>query len=211
MKHVVMLFALLLTLGLLTACDKDEPEDLYDNLQTQTDTDDSNSNDSRQYPTYEADWVLDRQVIDKTMIRLIDNQRLEIDHMPNEVLLKNVSEIQGLPVFDSSRFTCSYEYLAYADKSLYVGAEERNSMSFTVSEDYRSGNYYLVKVGEEEYAVGLDYQTDGTYNQNTDQWTLKWTVSRVNLHEANSPSSVMFGYTFDPALTLMLISTKRLN
>ena len=93
MKHVVMLFALLLTLGLLTACDKDEPEDLYDNLQTQTDTDDSNSNDSRQYPTYEADWVLDRQVIAKTMIKLIDNQRLEIDHMPNEVLLKNVSEI----------------------------------------------------------------------------------------------------------------------
>jgi hypothetical protein len=205
MKHVAMLFALLLALGLLTACGKAEPEALYD------DDLKGKSNTTNYCVIYEADWVLDRQVIDKTVIRLIDNQRLEIDHMPNEVLLKNVSEIQGLPVFDSSRFTCSYEYLAYADKSLYVGAEESNSMSFTVSEDYRSGNYYLVKVGEEEYAVGLDYQTDGTYNQNTDQWTLKWTVSRVNLHEANSPSSVMFGYTFDPALTLILISTKRLN
>lgn len=205
MKHVTMLFVLLLALGLLTACGKDEPEALYD------DDLKGKSNTTNYCVIYEADWVLDRQVIDKTVIRLIDNQRLEIDHMPNEVLLKNVSEIQGLPVFDSSRFTCSYEYLAYADKSLYVGAEESNSMSFTVSEDYRSGNYYLVKVGEEEYAVGLDYQTDGTYNQNTDQWTLKWTVSRVNLHEANSPSSVMFGYTFDPALTLMLVSKKRLN
>lgn len=210
MKHVVMLFALLLALGLLTACGKDEPEDLYNNLKAQKDTDKSNSNDSHQYPTYEADWVLGRQVIDKTAMRIIDNQRLEIDHMPNEVLLKNVSEIQSLPVFDSSSFSCSYEYLAYADASLYFGFGEKNSMSFTVSEDYRSGNYYLVKVGEEEYTVGLDYQIDGTYNQNTDQWTLKWTVSSVSLYEVR-PLTMISSYTFDPALTLMLISTKRLN
>ena len=211
MKHVVMLFALLLTFGLLVACGKDDPDDLYDDLKAGLDggNDEYESNDSIQYPTYEADWVLDRQVIDKTVMRNINNQRLEIAHMPNEVLLKNVSEIQGLPILGSSSFTCFYENLAYDGISMYFG--ESNSKSFTVSEDYRSGNYYLVKVGEEEYAVGLDYQTDGTYNQNTDQWTLKWTVSRVNLHEANSPSSVMFGYTFDPALTLMLISTKRLN
>ena len=215
MKHVTMLLALLLTFGLLAACGKDDPDDLYDNLKAQLDggNDEDNdktiSNNLNQYPTYEANWVLDRQVIDKTVMRNINNQRLEIEHMPNEVLLKNVSEIQGLPIVGSSSFTCFYENLAYDGMSLYIG--ESNSKSFTVSEDYRSGNYYLLKAGEQEYAVGLEYQIDGTYEKNADQWTLKWTVSRVNLHESNSPSSMMFGYTFDPALTLILVSTKRLN
>ena len=208
MKHVVMLFALLLTLGLLTACDKDEPdligdypyEELYNNSPSVT--------------SYEAEWVMDRQVIGKTVMNIIGS-KIEIEHMPNEVLLKNVSKIQGLHLVSSSWFIL-YEFRAYNDKSLYV---DSFSKSFTLSEGFRSGNYYLVKasrnddavVPDFEYIVGLEYQLDGTYEQNTDQWTLKWTVSRVNLHESNSPSSVMFGYTFDPELTLMLISTKRLN
>lgn len=208
MKHVTTLFALLLAFGLLTACGKDEPdligdypyEELYNNSPSVT--------------SYEAEWVMDRQVIGKTVMNIIGSQ-IEIEHMPNEVLLKNVSEIQGLHLVSSSWFIL-YEFRAYNDKSLYV---DSFSKSFTLSEGFRSGNYYLVKasrnddavVPDFEYIVGLEYQIDGTYEQNTDQWTLKWTVSRVNLHESNSPSSVMFGYTFDPELTLMLISTKRLN
>ena len=84
MKHVVMLFALLLTFGLLVACGKDDPDDLYNNPGAgfNKNNDNSNSNDSIQYPTYEANWVLDRQVIDKTVMRNINNQRLEIAHMP---------------------------------------------------------------------------------------------------------------------------------
>ena len=208
MKHVTMLLALLLAFGLLTACGKDEPdligdypyEELYNNSPSVT--------------SYEAEWVMDRQVIGKTVMNIIGS-KIEIEHMPNEVLLKNVSEIQGLHLVSSSWFIL-YEFRAYNDKSLYV---DSFSKSFTLSEGFRSGNYYLVKasrnddavVPDFEYIVGLEYQIDGTYEQNTDQWTLKWTVSRVNLHESNSPSSVMFGYTFDPELTLMLISTKRLN
>ena len=208
MKHVTMLLALLLAFGLLTACGKDEPdligdypyEELYNNSPSVT--------------SYEAEWVMDRQVIGKTVMNIIGSQ-IEIEHMPNEVLLKNVSEIQGLHLVSSSWFIL-YEFRAYNDKSLYV---DSFSKSFTLSEGFRSGNYYLVKasrnddavVPDFEYIVGLEYQIDGTYEQNTDQWTLKWTVSRVNLHESNSPSSVMFGYTFDPELTLILISTKRLN
>ena len=207
MKHVTTLFALLLAFGLLTACGKDEPdligdypyEELYNNSPSVT--------------SYEAEWVMDRQVIGKTVMNI--GSKIEIEHMPNEVLLKNVSEIQGLHLVSSSWFIL-YEFRAYNDKSLYV---DSFSKSFTLSEGFRSGNYYLVKasrnddavVPDFEYIVGLEYQLDGTYEQNTDQWTLKWTVSRVNLHESNSPSSVMFGYTFDPELTLMLISTKRLN
>ena len=211
MKHVTTLFALLLAFGLLTACGKDEPDligdypyrELYNNSLSDT--------------SYEAEWVMDRQVIGKTVMNIIGS-KIEIEHMPNEVLLKNVSEIQGLHLVSSSWFIL-YEFRAYNDKSLYV---DSFSKSFTLSEGFRSGNYYLVKasrnddavVPDFEYIVGLEYQLDGTYEQNTDQWTLKWTVSRVNLQESYpsySSSSEIFGYTFDPALTLMLISTKRLN
>lgn len=211
MKHVTTLFALLLAFGLLTACGKDEPdligdypyEELYNNSPSVT--------------SYEAEWVMDRQVIGKTVMNIIGST-IEIEHMPNEVLLKNVSEIQGLHLVSSSWFIL-YEFRAYNDKSLYV---DSFSKSFTLSEGFRSGNYYLVKasrnddavVPDFEYIVGLEYQLDGTYEQNTDQWTLKWMVSRVNLQESYpsySSSSEIFGYTFDPALTLMLISTKRLN
>jgi hypothetical protein len=200
-----MLFALLLTFGLLVACGKDDPDLIGDYPYY---------NNSPSVTSYEAEWVMDRQVIGKTVMNIIGSQ-IEIEHMPNEVLLKNVSEIQGLHLVSSSWFIL-YEFRAYNDKSLYV---DSFSKSFTLSEGFRSGNYYLVKasrnddavVPDFEYIVGLEYQLDGTYEQNTDQWTLKWTVSRVNLHESNSPSSVMFGYTFDPELTLMLISTKRLN
>ena len=199
MKHVTTLFALLLAFGLLTACGKDEPDLIGDYPYY---------NNSPSVTSYEAEWVMDRQVIGKTVMNIIGSQ-IEIEHMPNEVLLKNVSEIQGL----------LYEFRAYNDKSLYV---DSFSKSFTLSEGFRSGNYYLVTasrnddavVPDFEYIVGLEYQLDGTYEQNTDQWTLKWTVSRVNLQESYpsySSSSEIFGYTFDPALTLMLISTKRLN
>ena len=203
MKHVAMLFALLLALGLLTACGKDEPDGLYDdNLK-------GKSNTTNYCVIYEAEWVMDRQVIDKTVMRVLDDQIIEIIHMPDEVLLRNFSEIQGLPVFDTSYLTCYYEHLAYDEKSLYVG--ESNSISFIPIEgELNDRNAYSVKAGGEDYVVGLDFQIDGTYNKYTDIWTVKWTVSRVCLYEVYT-FSMISSYAFDPALTMMLISTKRLN
>lgn len=214
MKHVVMLFALLLALGLLTACGKDEPDDYYLTFHQ------NGYGHHEEKPlittSYEVEWVMDRQVIDKTIMNVIGNQTIQIEHMPDEVLLRNFSEIQGHSVFDCDYFFFDYKYLAYDDKSLYFG--ENSSMAFTVDEQSRSiVDYYVASGGEDytvgpdlEYAVGLDYQIDGTYNQNTDQWTLKWTVSSVSLYEVRLLTMIS-SYTFDPALTLMLISTKRLN
>ena len=204
MKHLVMLFSLLLTFGLLAACGN--PDDLDDNLKARLNggNENSNSNDSIQYPTYEANWVLDRQVIDKTMIRLIDNQRLEITNMPNEVLLRHLltNEQQNLPIKQLTSLYYTYTTVGY-----------NTSMYYNKSTDDKSDERrFLVKTDKQVYHVWIDEsQVGGTYDQNADQWTLEWKIKKISIVDVVSSFYENKDWTFDPALTLILVSTKRLN
>lgn len=204
MKHLVMLFSLLLTFGLLAACGN--PDDLDDNLKARLNggNENSNSNDSIQYPTYEANWVLDRQVIDKTMIRNIDNQRLEITNMPNEVLLRHLltNEQQNLPIKQLTSLYYTYTTVGY-----------NTSMYYNKSTDDKSDERrFLVKTDKQVYHVWIDEsQVGGTYDQNADQWTLEWKIKKISIVDVVSSFYENKDWTFDPELTLMLISTKRLN
>ena len=204
MKHLVMLFSLLLTFGLLAACGN--PDDLDDNLKARLNggNENSNSNDSIQYPTYEANWVLDRQVIDKTVIRNIDNQRLEITNMPNEVLLQNLltNEQQNLPIEQLECVYYTFVNFGYNAATFYNNKADATS-------DKRK---YLVEINKQTYQVWIDEgQVGGTYNQNTDQWTLEWKIKKVSIYNEWSSLVETKDWTFDPALTLILVSTKRLN
>ena len=69
---------------------------------------------------------------------------------------------------------------------------------------------YGIFFGTVEYVVVLDYQIDATYNQDSDQWMIKWTVNSVYC-ERTRDRHVTATHTFEPALTMMLISTKRLH
>ena len=204
MKHLVMLFSLLLTFGLLAACGN--PDDLDDNLKARLNggNENSNSNDSIQYPTYEANWVLDRQVIDKTVIRNIDNQRLEITNMPNEVLLRHLltNEQQNLPIEQLECVYYTFVNFGYNAATFYNNKADATS-------DKRK---YLVEINKQTYQVWIDEgQVGGTYNQNTDQWTLEWKIKKVSIYNEWDSLAEIKDWTFDPELTLMLISTKRLN
>ena len=204
MKHLVMLFSLLLTFGLLAACGN--PDDLDDNLKARLNggNENSNSNDSIQYPTYEANWVLDRQVIDKTVMRNINNQRLEIANMPNEVLLQNLltNEQQNLPIKQLTSLYYTYTTVGY-----------NTSMYYNKSTDDKSDERrFLVKIDQQIYHVWIDEsQVGGTYDQNADQWTLEWKIKKISIVDVVSSFYENKDWTFDPELTLMLISTKRLN
>lgn len=201
MKHVTMLLALLLAFGLLTACGKDEPDDL---ARLNGGNENSNSNDSIQYPTYEANWVLDRQVIDKTVMRNINNQRLEIANMPNEVLLQNLltNEQQNLPIEQLECVYYTFVNFGYNAATFYNNKADATS-------DKRK---YLVEINKQTYQVWIDEgQVGGTYNQNTDQWTLEWKIKKVSIYNEWSSLVETKDWTFDPALTLILVSTKRLN
>ena len=204
MKHLVMLFSLLLTFGLLAACGN--PDDLDDNLKARLNggNENSNSNDSIQYPTYEANWVLDRQVIDKTVIRNIDNQRLEITNMPNEVLLRHLltNEQQNLPIKQLTSLYYTYTTVGY-----------NTSMYYNKSTDDKSDERrFLVKTDKQVYHVWIDEsQVGGTYDQNADQWTLEWKIKKISIVDLVSSFYENKDWTFDPELTLILVSTKRLN
>jgi len=204
MKHLVMLFSLLLTFGLLAACGN--PDDLDDNLKARLNggNENSNSNDSIQYPTYEANWVLDRQVIDKTVIRNIDNQRLEITNMPNEVLLRHLltNEQQNLPIKQLTSLYYTYTTVGY-----------NTSMYYNKSTDDKSDERrFLVKTDKQVYHVWIDEsQVGGTYDQNADQWTLEWKIKKISIVDVVSSFYGNKDWTFDPELTLILVSTKRLN
>ena len=204
MKHVTTLFALLLAFGLLTACGN--PDDLDDNLKARLNggNENSNSNDSIQYPTYEANWVLDRQVIDKTVMRNINNQRLEIANMPNEVLLQNLltNEQQNLPIEQLECVYYTFVNFGYNAATFYNNKADATS-------DKRK---YLVEINKQSYQVWIDEgQVGGTYNQNTDQWTLEWKIKKVSIYNEWSSLVETKDWTFDPELMLILVSTKRLN
>ena len=205
MKHVAMLFALLLTFGLLVACGKDDPDDLYNNPGAgfNKNNDNSYSNDSIQYPTYEANWVLDRQVIDKTVMEN-NGQRVAIVNMPNKVLLQHLltNEQQNLPIKQLTSLYYTYATFGY-NTSMYY-----NNSTNAISDERK----YLVEINNQTYQVGIDEgQVGGTYNRNTDQWTLEWKIKKVSIYNEWSSLAEIKDWTFDPELTLILVSTKRLN
>ena len=205
MKHVAMLFALLLTFGLLVACGKDDPDDLYNNPGAgfNKNNDNSYSNDSIQYPTYEANWVLDRQVIDKTVMEN-NGQRVAIVNMPNKVLLQHLltNEQQNLPIKQLTSLYYTYATFGY-NTSMYY-----NKSTNAISDERK----YLVEINKQTYQVGIDEgQVGGTYNRNTDQWTLEWKIKKVSIYNEWDSLAEIKDWTFDPELTLILISTKRLN
>ena len=174
MKHVAMLFALLLTFGLLVACGKDDPDDLYNNPGAgfNKNNDNSYSNDSIQYPTYEANWVLDRQVIDKTVMEN-NGQRVAIVNMPNKVLLQHLltNEQQNLPIKQLTSLCYTYATIGYNTSTFY------NNSTNAISDEKK----YLVEINNQTYQVGIDEgQVGGTYNRNTDQWTLEWKIKKVS-------------------------------
>ena len=205
MKHLVMLFALLLTFGLLVACGKDDPDDVYNNPEAgfNKNNDNSYSNDSIQYPTYEANWVLDRQVIDKTVMEN-NGQRVAIVNMPNKVLLQHLltNEQQNLPIKQLTSLYYTYTTVGY-----------NTSMYYNKSTDDKSDERrFLVKIDQQIYHVWIDEsQVGGTYDQNADQWTLEWKIKKIRIVEVVSSFYENKDWTFDPELTLILVSTKRLN
>ena len=124
--------------------------------------------------------------------------------MPNEVLLRHLltNEQQNLPIKQLTSLYYTYATFGY-NTSMYY-----NNSTNAISDEKK----YLVEINKQTYQVGIDEgQVGGTYNRNTDQWTLEWKIKKVSIYNEWDSLAEIKDWTFDPELTLILISTKRLN
>lgn len=210
MKRTTLIHVLLagVAISLLTACTKEEE---VNELK-------SSMNKPESHVTYEADWVVDRVVIDNTKFDYEYTDAVSgvsVWHMPNQLLLKDVLPIDewNIPAndrnelyfplqnlgYNTSETTSFYKDIDYTDYNSVPGAFANDSYD----------RKYTIRNGEEVYSVYLDCKIDGTYEHDTDQWTMKWTVDKLKVYSF-SVDAIIATHTFEPALTMMLISTKRL-
>ena len=188
-----------LAICLLTACTKEENE--YD-LQAQM-------NIPLSQVTYEANWVVDRMVIDNTKFDYYYDGGVRVWHMPNQLLLQDVLPISqwNLPPNDLNELSFPLQNLGFNTSSTFY-----NNNYSAIPGEFTSDSYdtkYNIRNGEEVYSIHLACKIDGTYEYDTDQWTMKWTVDKLKVYSF-SADSIIATHTFEPALTMMLISTKRL-
>ena len=188
-----------LAICLLTACTKEENE--Y-GLQAQM-------NIPLSQVTYEANWVVDRMVIDNTKFDYYYDGGVRVWHMPNQLLLQDVLPIDqwNLPPNDLNELVFPLQNLGFNTSSTFY-----NNNYSAIPGEFTSDSYdttYNIRNGEEVYSIHLACKIDGTYEYDTDQWTMKWTVEKLKVYSF-SADSIIATHTFEPALTMMLISTKRL-
>ena len=191
-----------LAICLLTACTKEENE--YDL--------EARMNIPLPQVTYEANWVVDRMVIDNTKFDYYYDGGVRVWHMPNQLLLQDVLPISqwNLPPNDLNELSFPLQNLGFNKLSSFYNNNTYNHN--IIPGEFTSDSYdtkYNIRNGEEVYSIHLACKIDGTYEYDTDQWTMKWTVDKLKVYSF-SVDSIIATHTFEPALTMMLISTKRL-
>ena len=192
-----------LAICLLTACTKEENEK-YGDLKARMNV---------PQVTYEANWVVDRVVIDYTIFDYYYNDGIMVWHMPNQLLLQDVLPISqwNLPPNDLNELSFPLQNLGFNKTSSFYNNDYNNNYN-VIPGEFTSDSYdtkYNIRNGEEVYSIHLACKIDGTYEYDTDQWTMKWTVDKLKVYSF-SADSIIATHTFEPALTMMLISTKRL-
>lgn len=192
-----------LAICLLTACTKEENEK-YSDLKARMNV---------PQVTYEANWVVDRVVIDNTIFDYYYNDGIMVWHMPNQLLLQDVLPISqwNLPPNDLNELSFPLQNLGFNKTSSFYNNDYNNNYN-VIPGEFTSDSYdtkYNIRNGEEVYSIHLACKIDGTYEYDTDQWTMKWTVDKLKVYSF-SADSIIATHTFEPALTMMLISTKRL-
>ena len=193
-----------LAICLLTACTKEENE--YDL--------EARMNIPLPQVTYEANWVVDRMVIDNTKFDYYYDGGVRVWHMPNQLLWQDVLPISqwNLPPNDLNELSFPLQNLGFNTSSSFYNNNTNNNTYNAIPGGFTSDSYdttYNIRNGEEVYSIHLACKIDGTYEYDTDQWTMKWTVEKLKVYSF-SADSIIATHTFEPALTMMLISTKRL-
>lgn len=153
---------------------------------------------------YDADWVLDNQVIDHTKFTYNSSRdaqsQLEISHFPYLLTLMAFPEINGTlePMSEASTSIMTNDY-AYSSSSLYYSY---NQMSENIS--------YDVELAGTPYTITLKTSYIGQfafYDIKKDTWSMLLTIHGIS--RADKQGTVLWEQSIDPAMELLLLTTKR--
>lgn len=199
------LTGLIIVLAMLSviSCSREDPASemvrLQDNIAN------SYAGNKYQIKKYEANWVLDRQIIDTTVIT-VDSNKVCVFHMPYNYLLEPVltDEQKALGVKEQSSFPISLTQSGFSLNNTYLEANDNDARTNTAISNIRIGN--------ELYTVSINYDCYSSYSNTNDVWTMTWIIQEVKLTlQSPSTEDSSVSWTYDPAMVLLLITTKQLE
>lgn len=181
-------YLLLLVAGImLTACSTEEN---FDDNYTQ------NANSTEvvgiPYASYNADWVINREVIDHTIFEY--GGFIQITHFPNSLLLDWTNEEKETE--DRSDNYFDFNKVGNTSQQLYFNSTALSS--------------YQIDINGICHVVHLECQ-DGSptavYDQKADRWMITWQLTGVTL--TNSETGQSQSHTYSTVKAMMLVTTKR--
>lgn len=199
------LTGLIIVLAMLSviSCSREDPASemvrLQDNIAN------SYAGNKRQIKIYEANWVIDRQIVDTTVMA-VDSTEVNFFHMPYKYLLEPVltDEQKALGVKEQSSFPISLTQSGFSLNNTYLEANDNDARTNTAISNIRIGN--------ELYTVSINYDCYSSYSNTNDEWTMTWIIQEVKLTlQSPSTEDSSVSWTYDPAMVLLLITTKQLD
>ena len=126
--------------------------------------------------------------------------------MPYKYLLEPVltDEQKALGVKEQSSFPISLTQSGFSLNNTYLEANDNDARTNTAISNIRIGN--------ELYTVSINYDCYSSYSNTNDEWTMTWIIQEVKLTlQSPSTEDSSVSWTYDPAMVLLLITTKQLD
>lgn len=153
---------------------------------------------------YEADWVMDNQVIGHAKLTYNSSKdvqsQLEISNFPYLLTVIAFPEINGVPEFTSETSTgIKTNDYAYSSSSVYYSLMAENIS-------------YDVELAGVPYTITLKTGYNGNvvfYDINKDTFSILLTIHGMS--RADKQGTVLWEQRFEPAVNLLLLTTKHIN
>ena len=188
---------LCLTVVVASACSKEESDSPQSYMQYVV-----NDADGVRVARYEAQWVVDKQVSDHTMLTVTGNI-FSIPQLPLERLLVPLlpAEERDEPITQLTASEWRFMMYAYSSTVTYNEAELNNQWS-----------QCAVKVGEKRYDLRVHATFYSTYDMDRDVWGIRWDIEEISILDLYAEElGEEDVYRFNPALNVTLVTTNRLN
>jgi len=188
------LLLLVLTLGLCSSCSKEESELPAGYAQ-------NNMTNSMQGTQYEAQWVVNQQVVDKTQMT-INGNTISVAHMPNEFVVR--------PFLPTNEQTADIKNISYPEWHISPYGYTLDVI-YNEQDNTEQWSHYMVEVGKTIYRVDIQATLLSMWDTVKDTWTIVWSVQKVKIYNMYSSLVTDDVNTLEPPLPLTLVTTKRLN